>query len=208
MTKELAYRLREGIVLPRETKPVIRGYKYPLSPVEHGYGYYGTLAYDKSGYYTQCHICGYYFKGLSWHVSQSHKLPKQQYLAEYGLSSTTSLIAPEQKKVWKDPNLNMSLSADAQAKRLEALKKGRTVASYTGGKRGKSLERKNREGRCALQLLDKIVKLTEYLGRQPTKREFGKYYNQGYLGSVFNTFGTWNEAKQAALEMAVAKEVK
>lgn len=64
----------------------------------------------------------------------------------------------------------------------------------------KSLEQKNKEGRCSLQLLDKIVKLRDYLGAPPTKRQFADYYNWGYLGSIYNTFGSYSEARKIALQ--------
>lgn len=207
--KMIRHQLKNGDRLPSDTKPVINGYKYPLSPVEKGYGYYGTIAYDESGNYAQCHICGYFFKGLPWHVRKTHALTPTQYRVEYGLSRTTSLIAPKKQKAWAIPVYERTPEQREQARQQMAKILAERRASGDYGRVGrKSLEKKNKEGRCALQLMDKIVKLSKYLDKdlgEVTRREFGKYYNQGYLGTVYDTFGTWNQAKEAAREYATAE---
>lgn len=70
----------------------------------------------------------------------------------------------------------------------------------------KSLEQKNKEGRCYYQLLDKINVLAKKVGKVPTQREFIEEFGEGYLGSIRGTFGSWNAAVTVAgLEPRVAR---
>jgi hypothetical protein len=178
-------------MLPKNTESVLIGYKEPLTKVEDGFGFYGTIAYDKSEKYTQCHECGFFFENLGMHINKKHSKTANQYRVEYGLPTTLSLRAPKTKsyqwETWQ------SLDIEQRKKKLEQLSEARTRPMPSKISK-KSLYAKNLEGRCPEQLLDKIVTLKHKLGHTPSSTEFVKEYGSGFLGSIRLTFGTWNEA--------------
>lgn len=178
-------------MLPIDTEPVLIGYKEPLTRVNDGYGFYGTIAYDKSEKYTQCHVCGFFFENLGMHVNKKHGKSSEQYKQEFGLPVTLSLKAPKshsyQWETWQ------SLSAEVRQKKLKQLAEARSRPMPASISK-KSLYVKNLEGRCPEQLLDKIITLKQKLGHTPSSTEFVKAYGSGFLGSIRLTFGTWNEA--------------
>lgn len=187
------FRDKQGKRLPPETESVMASYKEPLKPVQNGFGYYGTIAYSKDKKYTQCHLCGYFFKNLGKHVSQIHNKSAQQYRIEMSLPTTLSLSPPETKhKNWERWNNMTDEEKKASIGRMRAGLRGRRQLMKTH--RGKSLYHKNLEGRCPDQLLDKILKLQKKLGETPSIKQFVKEYGHGYRQSVVLTFGTYGEA--------------
>lgn len=193
-TRKLRYRINKGEILPPNTEPMISGFKEPLTRIKDGFGYYGTLAYNKDRTHTQCFICGYYFRNLPYHISRNHK-PVRQYRQEYGLGMGISLIAPVERqnrlRYWEH------LTPDEKIKRIKRLRTKGTNSeqgSLKGGRTRKSLYQKNLEGRCPEQLLNKIQLLADKLGRTPTAADLKKEYGGGLEGSIVLTFGSWTEA--------------
>lgn len=178
-------------MLPQDTESVMIGYKEPLTKVSGGYGFYGTVAYDKTEKYTQCHLCGFFYENLGMHVNKKHDKTPQDYKLEFGLPVTLSLKAPKSKtrnwEVWQ----NLSLKKREKILKQLAEARGKMPAQIAK----KSLYQKNLEGRCPEQLLDKIAQLKHRQGgRTPSSTEFVKEYGSGFLGSIRLTFGTWKEA--------------
>lgn len=189
------YYVKTGIRLPRDTEADYEPYKEPLEPVREGFGYYGTVAHNKAGTHVQCHLCGYFFRGLTNHLKRVHEITASEYKHQFQLARQTGLISHEASL--RAAQAAMARPAEQKKelleKRLKNLEAGRTTRDFDISIK-KSLEAKNKEGRCYYQLLDKITILTKALGRTPTRRDFEKLYGGGYLGSVYNTFGSWNEA--------------
>lgn len=187
--KEL--RGEKGDFLPPDTKAIMASYKEPLKPVTKGFGFYGTIAYDETEQYTQCHMCGNFYPSLGSHIAKAHGKDSRAYRLEFGLPSTISLKGPKAKnhnfEKWA------ALSAEEKAVIIERLKAA-SEGTKRGSDRSKALYYKNLEGRCPDQLLDKIEKLATKLGRTPTYREFDTEYTGGHSQSVKLTFGSWNEA--------------
>lgn len=180
-------------MLPIETPPVLVGYKEPLTKVTNGFGFYGTIAYDETERHTQCHICGYFFENLHMHIAKKHEQTTREYKLKFGLPITISLRAPKSKSYqWETWH---GLDEDKRKKVLDQLNAARD-RKMPEKIVGKSLYKKNLEGRCPDQLLDKIMKLKDKLGRAPSQNEFVAEYGSGFLGSIRLTFGTWNEAKR------------
>lgn len=190
----LEARVKRGLVLPPTTEAVYIGYKDPLRPVEGGYGYHGVVSTDKTNTFMQCHMCGNFFKHLGIHISRFHKCSCAAYRREYGIASSTSLVSPKMRDILV--LASDSVSPEVKAKRLIELEKGREINHSSLG-RGKSLEQKNKEGRCPDQLIDKIQRLATLLGRTPTNSEFRLHYG-GYLNSIYLTYGSWNNAVRVA----------
>lgn len=192
--RRLKIRIVKGLVLPKDTPSVISGYKEPLTKVHNGYGFLGTIAFNKEQTHTQCHICGFFFRNLSLHTTTDHKIKVNDYKDKLGIGRTVSLMAPVTRKKYYD-NWE-KLPADEKLKRATEMKAGRLLAGKEGNRHKKSLHKKNLEGRCPEQLLDKIKRLADKLGQAPTRKEFdNEYKDEGYfIGSVALTFGTWTEA--------------
>lgn len=184
--------MRHG--LPPSTGHTLKGYKLPLTPVSGGHGYYGTIAYDKSKQFTQCHICGWFYKAVASHITRKHGYEMRRYKAEYGLAQKTSLTAPIQKKTYRD-------SQDG-TQRIANLATGRESLTHDdyvrAGQTRKSLLQKNIEGRCPDQLLDKVLQSKEKRGKLPTRRQFTTDWGHGAVKSIRTTFGNWGEAIKIA----------
>lgn len=180
-------------VLPPTTPSIIQGYKEPLRPVDKGFGYMGVVTYTKEKTHTQCHICGYFFKSLGQHILKEHKIPAKAYKKKYGLNVNKSLVAPNARepyfKQWE------KLTPKEKKAKMEKMKQASMTArqSKSWSKSPKNLEDLNVDGRCPDQLLDKIICLQKVLGDVPTSKQFARHY-KGYIHSVEDTFGSWNEA--------------
>lgn len=195
MTKSQKEMLKNGVILPANTESVLSQYKEPLKPVESGYGYLGTIAFNKEQTHTQCHICGYFFKRLGVHITNQHSMKVVEYRDKFQLARQSSLVATETRQAFVERYTSMT--ADEKLKRITSM--GIAAAASRENKNWKSgykksLEAKNKEGRCPDQLLEKIELQAKELGYTPSSREFASKYGSGYLQSVKATYGGWNNA--------------
>lgn len=171
------------------------GYKEPLRKFEGGYGYQGVLSYSKDHDKVQCHLCGLLFRTLNnGHLMGVHSLTASEYKEKTGLSSSTALVGEgtRLKLIERGHNPNhMEELKKAQEKRRERKRKG-LKDMQSGAKL--SLERKNQRGTCPDQLLAIIDRTIKSYGRVPTEKEFLRFHNGKYMGSIRNTYGTWTNA--------------
>lgn len=168
-------------------------YKLPLRLAPGGWGFLGTLGRTKDGNWVQCHECGKLFHSLGIHAARKHGLSKMQYRHKYGLARGTALTSENLrvKQITNYQNMSDEFKQSQREKFIQSRK------NLVRDKVDKALETKNYEGRCPDQLIDKIKVLSAVLGRPPSSREFVKYYH-GYLGTIHQTFGTWNNATKIA----------
>lgn len=193
--RAIEYRLRHGIMLPPETPVVLHGYKDPLTPVQGGFGYIGTLAYNEEKTHVQCHLCGYFFKSLGHHVTKSHAMTTGDYRDRTSLMRRTSLASPAFIDNLRERAAEHPVQPNPGNSSTVRMKAG--LIKNTGRKR--TLEQLNRLGRCPEQLLHKISVLAERLGRTPTRRDFIRAHgDNGDLNMIYITFGGWNPAVQIA----------
>lgn len=152
------------------------------------------MAQNETGTHVQCHLCGYFFKNLGKHVVNEHKLTPKEYKSKFKLRLKRGL-ASEVTRV-KAINAALACSSAEKVRRLEALKKGTAVTKgrLRQSHAKQSLEAKNEKGSCYYQLLDKIEVLGKELGRTPSLSDFRRKYKGHYIGAVYSTFGTWNQA--------------
>lgn len=170
-------------------------YKLPLRPVESGHGFMGTIGRTEDGEYLQCHICGGLYKSLGVHAAKKHGVGENEYRERFKLARQTPLVSEKARERYV--LTFQKLSIEAQKRRLEALARARVQGSRAKTYYNKSLETKNREGRCPDQLIDKIQALAIILGHTPAMREFREYYG-GYIGTIYQTFGSWSAAVKIA----------
>lgn len=193
---------KSGIVasLPVDTPSMMKDYKEPLREVPNGFGYMGTISYDKSQTYTQCHSCGVFYRFLGKHVTAAHSLTSDEYKEKYGIDKKSSLLATNTRsnavEHWA------SLSDAERTKRLERLREMAKLGNRAkqGLPRQTRLEWHNKRGSCPDQIVDKILALHKKLGKTPTQKDFEKAHNRGLVKTATVHFGGWNEAvKQAGL---------
>lgn len=187
---------RNNNCLPETTESVMNNYKEPLRSVEGGFGYYGTLAFDKDTQtHVQCHVCGSFFKEIGSHVI-AHEMTIKEYKEKFGLPLKMYIKAPKYKTAqwlrWHSKT-EEEKAAWLEMARLAREKANTTHRNKTFYKR-KSLHQKNLEGRCPDQLLDKIEAMANDNGKTPSFKEFSQAYGTGFGQSVQRTFGTWTEA--------------
>lgn len=192
--KKKAYYLRHGFILPPDTEADLMTYKTPLEKVPGGYGYYGTLAQNKEHTHVQCHICGFFFRGLASHTSMVHGMTGREYKIEHGLLLGPGLTASKQRELHIKHGIT-SRTPQQKARSLQLLDEYR--GRYQP-RREHQLELRNRRGRCYYQLLDKIQKLAEKLKQTPSRRDFTAEYGFGDDHAVIGTFGSWNQAVSLA----------
>jgi hypothetical protein len=180
------------------------GYKDPLKRYAKGFGYVGVLAYNKEKDKVQCHICGRLFKNVGSHAALYHKIGKEKYKEMTGLSQNTALVGEGTREklilVHKDTK-TFSHKNKTYTQVVDHMKKMSAIArkNEKAGKKRKnpwSMEKRNKEGVCPDQLIDRISRLTEKLGERPSAKRYAQEY--GSFQSVITVFGTWNKALEIA----------
>lgn len=186
------------------TDLTLNNYKEPLSAVEDGYGYYGTVSVTKDGEYVQCHICGGLYHSLPGHIWNEHDMKTRDYKKQFGLTSTTAMVSEEQRQKLKYGYLEYLKSLTPEEKEAY-LQKQRAFARVGRKARSKvktskeSLEAKNKKGTCPQQILAKIQECADAIGKTPSKNEFIKYCNsQRYVHLIYKVFGSWTNALDIA----------
>lgn len=163
-------------------------YKEPFMKFEEGYGYQGVLAFDGETEKVQCHFCGDWFGQLPHHIHREHNMRAQEYKALVGLAPTTALVNEHTRKKMIESGLE---------KRAENLRPGVSPSKATRDKIAKTLRENRREmqnvrGTCPEQLLDRLRKHAEKLGRTPKEREIT------YHSTLKSVFGSVRNAVELA----------
>lgn len=181
-----------------ESQITLHNYKEPLSPVEKGFGYYGTISATVDGMYIQCHICGGLFENLGSHLKAKHSLTGKEYKERFGLAFMSALVSEN----YRNENTKRSLlwwNSLTESERDKYKKKSRENARLKDTPQQKqTLETLNKNGTCPAQLLEKIKEVAETLGHTPSKKEFiATTGTQRYVHLIYKTFGSWTNAVEA-----------
>lgn len=173
-------------------------YKEPLTEVDDGYGYLGTLGQTKDGAKLQCHICGKLFSNLGSHVFNKHHMKANEYRNKFQLGRRTPLCSDKAAQAYKMRQVIRwsQLSKEEQEKRREQMREVQKSTKRVG--QPLSLEVLNKRGMCPEQLIEKIKKCAEAIGKSPSYTEFVSFYDGKYVGAITRTFSSWNGAKAAA----------
>lgn len=189
---------KERSIVPSDDQLVFYGYKEPLKKYAGGFGYMGVVSYSKEHDRIQCHICGRLFRNVGSHAKFAHGLTAQAYKAKVGLSLTTALVGEgTREKLIRAHDDIGSFSCRNLTKKecVEKMKKMSSLAKNKGRK-GWSLEKRNENGNCPEQLVDRIKKLQAKIGKRPSAKDYQKEY--GSFQSVITVYGKWNEALRVA----------
>ena len=170
-------------------------YKEPLTKIEGGYGYLGTLAQTSDGSKAQCHICGELYYNLGAHIFNTHQMKAAEYREKFQLGKRTPLCSDLASREYKERALALwnRKTPEEQEQQKRIMQEAAAQARRIGHRR--SLEEKNKHGMCPDQLLEKIRVLADKLGRSPTAQEFRIEYKHRFLCTIERTFGSWNAAK-------------
>lgn len=194
---------------------VYRDYKEPLKAVEKGkgYGFYGTIAITEDGEFMQCHLCGELYASVGGHL-RVHNLTATEYKEQFGLGIGTGLVSEALRKKKQDIFLDQAEKGTTKGLPVWLQEYNRKVQSgevkHIGVKHkdgGQNLERRNREGTCPEQTLEKIRELAEKLGHTPSIEEFRKHYNYKYYKSLTFHHGSYLAAVKK-LGVKSAKDLK
>ena len=196
------WKVSKGEVLPPDYKDVTtEPYKEPLRQVKDGFGYYGAVVSTKTGSHVQCHICGFFYRGLSHHIAQFHKMNTKDYRVNYGLRMRDGLLSAQEKQrrqamVMKNPNWrqqNKKALAAAHAATRRRVKKGK----HKQGGNTWTLQKRNERGNCPDQCIAKIQELAKREG-YASYNEFERTYGSGLMVSVKYHFKSWSNACKIA----------
>lgn len=177
-----------------------QNYKEPLKSVVEvkgeGYGYMGTVATDESGDFLQCHLCGELHQMLNNHIRSVHNLKVGEYKKMFELAPTTALVGEKMRAYYSDYLSKRNMERTEEQKQAliqfwKDVKEGRRAKPANNHRH--SLEVQNKKGNCPDQLLDKIRKLAQELGRTPSSNEFNAM-SGSHVNTVKRTFGSWEKA--------------
>jgi hypothetical protein len=181
----------------------IKNYKEPLKEIknEDGFGYYGTLLQTDDSELVQCHYCGKLFEHLASHVLRAHKdifSSLSEYRDKYELAKSTALVSDSIRLRMKANTIKQmaNLTDEQKKEHKKHMRELWKMDRSSGGKKGITLETKNKRGTCPDQLLEKIKVVADSLGRSPTMNDFRREADNGnrYIQLIQRTFGTWNKA--------------
>lgn len=142
-------------------------YKEPLMKFPSGYGYIGALIFDTENEKIQCHYCGEWFDNLSHHLHREHAMSAGEYKKEVGLNKSTALI---------NEKTRLGLIERGLESRKKNLRPCLSQSEETRKKISDTLkevnaEKQNLRNTCPDQLLSRLLKLHNSLGRTPRRKE-------------------------------------
>jgi len=193
--------LRRNIKLhaiPDESQVMFYGYKEPLKKFAGGFGYQGVLTYSKDKDRVQCHICGRLYKNVGSHSKLTHGLTAREYKERTGLAQNTALVGEGTRALLIVAHKEIPSFSQRNKSKVDIRKHMKYMSDKANKKGVKrwSLERRNKEGNCPDQLIDRILKLKDKLGRRPTAKEYAKEY--GSFQSIITVYGKWETALKFA----------
>lgn len=171
-------------ILPQERIYPLYKAAEPFMSALDGHGYFGVLLYDSWEDKVQCHMCGKWFKLLSAHINQAHKVNTDYYrerfgfgkhlgLCSLGLSKRHSELIKTNKGQKENFERNIKGSIQSRLnygdsdykKRIgELIKKSRKVMSY-----------RNKISACDEQIRSRFRVIQQIVKKVPSLRDINKY---------------------------------
>lgn len=192
--KKAAKAARKKKIMDYEDSPsgfvTLYNYKEPFMEYTGGYGYRGVLMFDGKTQKVQCHECGLWMQYLPNHLHKEHNMRAREYKNRVGLRQSTALISEELRKKLiangmetRSKNLvpNKNHTKETKAQIAETLRKNKEAMEY-----------KNEKGTCPAQLIDRLIKLADKLGRTPSEKECT------FNAAIRMTYGSMKEACRVA----------
>lgn len=175
-------------------------YKEPLKAIEagKGYGFYGVVAVSKDRNKVQSHLNGKLYPSINTsHVRRFGLKNLEEYKEKFGLAKETVLAGRETRNKLIENYFKRS-KKDAKD-RLSRISKSKIIETNKKRRGTKiSLESHNKRGNCPDQLIQKIRDLKKEIGRTPSKKDFRNKWKGRFLGTIYETFGSWSKAVELA----------
>jgi hypothetical protein len=174
----------------------------PLTKVQDGYGFLGTLLLDTNNNKIQCHICGEWYKSLIPHIKAAHLMNSKEYKREMSLNIGTPLVSPSVSKKLRE-NMNETRKKHPKKmnpspkKRKKIIKKAVKASLNSPDRLKASIQTRNRSGRCPNQIKNRLKEFAENNGKDFTSREL-KEKNHRLWKTIEYWFDSFNLAKKAA----------
>jgi len=158
----------------------------PFEKVKNGYGFMGVVIEDSKSGKLQCAICGKWFEQLNTHI-RNHKITTSEYKIKYGLLQSTALKSKRLRLI------HSQVMIDLRKKNKQNNFKFRRKNSYAGNRKDKpkGQEHQNKYGVCDLQLRNKIILLSERLGKTPTLIDIKKYYGGSFISLIHSRYASY-----------------
>lgn len=157
----------------------------PFEKVKKGYGYVGVVVEDCESGHLQCHICGGWFGVFNSHLKK-HKINSNEYKKMFGLSRSTAL---KSKKV-RLRQSEIMIELRKGKKYQNCFKKNNLFAGNRKGK-PKSIETVNKYGVCDLQIMDRVMKLRDRLGKTPTLVDLKNEYGASFVFHLYKRYSSY-----------------
>lgn len=175
-------------------------YKEPLMKFKEGFGYVGALIHDETSNQVQCHFCGNWFDELGNHLHKEHNMTAGQYKEKVGLNKSTALVSE---------TFRAKLIARGLEARLKNLRPGGKVSEKTRQKiaatlRANCAEKQNQRNTCPEQLIERLVKIYNKVGRTPrfhgSRTVKGKYIKSEvpFVETLIKVYGSVKNACKVA----------
>jgi hypothetical protein len=178
----------------------------PFEPVKNGFGYMGVVIEDFKSGQLQCNICGKWFDQMAKHL-QTHNMTSQEYKTKFGLSTSTALKTKKMRL--RQSEIMIKLNKE-NPKCLNRSHTGfEKNNSYAGNRKGKpkSAETINKFGVCDLQIMDKIMKLKEKLGKTPSLIDLKKEYGGTFIFHIYKRYSSYIAfCKEVGFEPITSKD--
>jgi len=165
-------------------------YVPPFEPIKNGFGYMGVVVEDFKSGKIQCNICGKFFEQMAKHL-QTHNMNSQEYKTKFGLSVSTALKSKKMRLEQSEVMIRLNKENPKCFHRSHAgFEKNN---SYAGNRKGKpkSAETINKYGVCDLQIMDKIIKLKEKLGKTPSLIDLKNEYGGGFCFHIHKRYASY-----------------
>ena len=164
----------------------------PFEPVKNGFGYVGVILEDCKSGKIQCNICSKWFENFSSHLTPRHNMTSQEYKTKFGLSTSTALKTKKMRLKQSEVMIKLNKENPKCFHRSHAGGFERNN-SYSGNRKGKpkSAETINKYGVCDLQIMDKIMKLKEKLGKTPSLVDLKNEYGGTFIFHIYKRYSSY-----------------
>ncbi len=167
-------------------------YKEPLMKFKEGFGFEGALIHDYTSNQIQCHFCGGWFDILGHHLHKEHNMSAADYKKAVGLNKSTALISETHRAL---------LIKKGLAKRMQNLRPNtshtpETRAQISASLREHRAEKQNQTNTCPEQLIERLVKKYNELGRTPSPSHRNREVT--FTEALIRTYGSYKNACKIA----------
>lgn len=165
----------------------------PFEKVKDGFGFMGVIVEDYKTQKIQCHICGEWLEMFNSHLAQTHKMTSNEYRDKFGLLRSTALRSKRLRLIQSKNMIKLQKEHPEKFNNKYSNNGFSKNNSFAGNrkKKLKPLETKNKYGVCDLQIVDRIIKLQQELGKTPTLIDLKEKYGGGFIFHIHKRYHSY-----------------